>query len=70
MHQTIATRERGHWVVPVGAILGSEVKDCEMCGRGVTVLTVATADGPVVMEDDHRDHAHEDQTLCRDCRDA
>lgn len=65
-----ATRDRtriGGWAVPVGSVLKDEYRACDHCGNDVNVLTVRTVTGPVVVEDDHRDRADEDQTLCARC---
>lgn len=66
----LATRDhtrRGGWSVPVGSIVGDELRACDHCGQDVNVLTVATKDGPVVMADDVNDRADEDTTTCARC---
>lgn len=69
MPQILAYRDkvRRRWIVPVGSVVHDEIKDCDHCGHGVNVLTVATADGSVVMADDMYDRADEESTICRRC---
>jgi hypothetical protein len=65
-----ATRDRsrlGGWAVPVGSIINDELRACDHCGQDVNVLTIRTANGPVVVEDDYHDRADEDSTTCAKC---
>lgn len=70
-HQaTYDPNTRGGWSVPVGAIMADEYRPCHVCGTDVNVLTVATQDGPEVLAADVEDWADEDNTRCRNCKDA
>lgn len=72
--QIVATREHGHWVVPVGSIINDENVGCDSCGHWVSILTVRTADGIVRITNDLRDYADVDSderddwhTICHEC---
>lgn len=66
----LAYRDRtriGGWTVPVGAVINDELRDCDHCGHSVNVLTIRTANGPVMVADDYHDRADEDSTTCGRC---
>jgi deoxycytidylate deaminase len=73
----LATYVRGRWRVPVGSIVGEDVKPCDNCGHDITVLTIRTAVGEQRIENDINDYVDAESPdeadhvyICDRCRDT